>query len=79
MTTVTLDEIKKDVAGAFSRVQKGEKLVVDFDHPVAEIRPIESFPKQPRPFGLPAGQFVVADEFFDPLPDDILRAFEAEE
>ena len=79
MTTVTIEELKKDVNGTLHRVEEGETLVVlDSDRPVAEIRPIESFPKQPRPFGLAAGQVVVPDEFFDPLPDDILSAFNGE-
>ena len=29
-----------------------------------------------RPFGLCAGEFVVPDDFDDPLPDDVLDAFE---
>ena len=29
-----------------------------------------------RPFGLCAGEFVVPDDFDDPLPDDALDAFE---
>jgi len=29
-----------------------------------------------RPYGLAAGQFVVPDDFNEPLPDDILSAFE---
>ena len=29
-----------------------------------------------RPFGLCAGEFTVPDDFDDPLPEDILRAFE---
>ena len=79
MSTVTLDEIKNDGAGAFHRVEEGETLVVlDSDRPVAEIRPIESAPKKPRPSGLAAGQFVVTDAFFEPLPEDIQRAFEGE-
>jgi len=30
----------------------------------------------PRPFGLAAGQFVVPDDFNDPLPEEIIRDFE---
>lgn len=29
-----------------------------------------------RPVGLAAGEFVVPDDFDDPLPDDLLDAFE---
>ena len=32
--------------------------------------------KQPRPFGLCAGEFVVPDDFDAPLPEDMLNAFE---
>ena len=32
--------------------------------------------RQPRPFGLCAGEFVTPDDFDDPLPTDILRDFE---
>jgi hypothetical protein len=31
---------------------------------------------QRRPFGLCAGEFVVPDDFDDPLPEEILRDFE---
>ena len=31
-----------------------------------------------RPFGLCAGDFVVPDDFDEPLPDDLLKAFEGE-
>ncbi len=30
----------------------------------------------PRPAGLAKGQFIVPDDFNEPLPDDVLRAFE---
>lgn len=33
--------------------------------------------RSPRPFGLAAGEFVVPDEFDDPLPAEILALFEA--
>ena len=79
MSTVTLDEIKKDVEAAFHRVEGGETLVVlDSDRPVAEIRPVENALRKPRPIGLAKGQFVVPDDFDDPLPDDIQRLFEGE-
>jgi predicted RNase H-like HicB family nuclease len=32
----------------------------------------------PRPFGLSAGDFTVADDFDAPLPDDMLKQFEGE-
>jgi len=35
--------------------------------------------REPRPIGLGKGKFTVPDEFFDPLPDEILDAFEGKE
>ena len=32
--------------------------------------------RQPRPFGLCAGEFAVPDDFDDPLPKEILKEFE---
>jgi hypothetical protein len=34
--------------------------------------------KEPRPFGLCAGEFVVPDDFDAPLPEEILRDFEGQ-
>jgi hypothetical protein len=45
------------------------------DDAVTEIRSISTM-KQPRPFGLCAGEFALPDDFDDPLPNDILSAFE---
>jgi hypothetical protein len=33
--------------------------------------------RKPRPFGLAKGEFVVSDEFNDPLPPELLHDFEA--
>src|SRR5437016_13860583 len=73
---VSVEEIKRDPESVLHRVLEGEILVItERDQPVAEIRPIESV-RRPRPFGLAAGSFVVPDDFDDPLPDKILKAFE---
>ena len=57
-------------------VRRGETVVITReDEPVAEIRPLRNG-KGRRPIGLAKGEFVVPDDFDDPLPDDILDAFE---
>ena len=80
MTTVNISDVERDLAGYLRRVQAGETLlVVEADQPLAEIKPVpkQTVPKrQPRPFGLRKGDFVVPDNFDDPLPEDILRDFE---
>ncbi|MCI0490996.1 MAG: hypothetical protein L0229_30775 [Blastocatellia bacterium] len=41
-----------------------------------EIKPIVSDSETLRPFGLCAGEFVVPDDFDDPLPEEIIEEFE---
>lgn len=76
MLTATIEEIKNNLVTYLGQLEVGEHIVVvDAGHPIAEIRPISAV-KQPRPFGLCSGEFVVPDDFDDPLPDQILSAFE---
>lgn len=44
--------------------------------PVAELRAIPLPAKEPRPLGLARGMVEIHPSFFDPLPDDLLDAFE---
>ena len=80
MTTVNLSDMEQDLAGYLRRVQAGETLlVVEGIQTLAEITPArhQAMPKrQPRPFGLRKGDFIVPDNFDDPLPEDILQDFE---
>jgi antitoxin (DNA-binding transcriptional repressor) of toxin-antitoxin stability system len=79
MTTISLDDIQRDLLGYLHLVEAGETLlIVHGDKPVAELKPASSdtAAKQLRPFGLCMGQFSVPDDFDAPLPDDMLRAFE---
>lgn len=74
---VSLDEITRDLLAYLRRVEAGEVLVVvEAGRPVAEIKPVASTPVTSRPFGLCAGEFIVPDDFDDPLPENILREFE---
>ncbi len=77
MTSITLDDIRRDLAAWFRRVREGETLVViEADEPLAEIRPIARREAGLRPFGLCAGEFTVPDDFDEPLPEEVLQQFE---
>jgi antitoxin (DNA-binding transcriptional repressor) of toxin-antitoxin stability system len=74
---VSSEEMKRDPSAILDRVLNGETLILtQKDLSVAEIRPIGSVVRRPRPFGLAAGSFIVPDDFDDPLPDDVLDQFE---
>lgn len=76
MTKATLEQVENDAAGYFHRVMEGETVVIyDGARAVAEIRPVAET-ETLRPIGLAEGEFVVPDDFDDPLPDDVLDAFE---
>jgi antitoxin (DNA-binding transcriptional repressor) of toxin-antitoxin stability system len=58
-------------------VLEGETVVVfEKDQPVAEMRPLAKRGGK-RPMGLAKGDFVMPDDFDDPLPEDILRLFDS--
>ena len=80
MTTVNISDMERDLAGYLHRVQAGETLLVlETDQPLEEIKPPRNpgqKKRQPRPFGLCQGDFVVPDDFDAPLPEDILQDFE---
>lgn len=79
MSTISAREIQRDPDGFLRRIEAGESiLVVKDEHPLAEVRPVEHTRRGPRPAGLAAGQFKVPDDFDQPLPEDILSAFEGE-
>ena len=58
------------------KIEKGEIVVLCRRNiPIAEIRPIPRSPAEPRPVGIDRGM-TVPDSFFEPLPADLLDAFE---
>lgn len=72
----TVEDLEKHPREYLEKVLEGQTVVVMRDErPVAEIRPLNAA-SGPRPIGLAEGEFVVPDDFDDPLPDDILDAFE---
>ncbi len=77
MVQVTLDEITHDPQTYLDLVEAGQTLVIlKAGKPVAEVKPIVSRVKTPRPFGLCAGEFTVPDDFDAPLPEAIIKEFE---
>lgn len=77
MKTVGLAEAKATLSALLDRVEKGETVTITrHNEPVAELRPLKAPPKGLRPWGLAKGEFVVPDDFNDPLPDDLLDLFD---
>jgi prevent-host-death family protein len=80
MLTLNIHEAKTHLSRYLGAVEQGETVVICRRNvPVAEIRPLPqagSVNKTQRPFGLAKDQGVaLPSNFFEPLPDDLLAAF----
>lgn len=79
MKTVTIHKAKTTLSQLIAEVQAGHEVVIARGkEPVARIVP---FAKKvgKRKFGALKGKIKIGPEFFEPLPEEELRAWEGEE
>lgn len=77
MIRLNIHEVKTHLSRYLSRLAGGERILVCRRNvPVAEIRAVPQPRTEPRPVGLVKDRFKVPSEFFDPLPHELLDAFE---
>ena len=70
---VDLQHLQSNLPRLLNQVAAGDTLLICKDEkPIAEIRPIE----KPRPLGLAKGEVTFLAGFDDPLPPDVIEAFE---
>jgi prevent-host-death family protein len=75
MRQVNIHEAKTQLS---KLIADGEEVIIaKYGEPVARLVPIRP-PAAKRVPGSASGQFSVPKEFFDPLPEEILNAFEPE-
>ena len=76
---VNVQDAKTHLSRYLDAVEKGEVVILcRHNKPIAELSPIQNIEtKEPRKFGLWAG-FGVSKAFFEPLPDELLKAFNGE-
>ena len=78
MIRINIAEAKAHFSRYIESVERGETVTVCRRNvPVAEIRALPQPRRDMRPVGIDRGMEVPAD-FFEPLPDDLLAAFEGE-
>jgi prevent-host-death family protein len=76
MKTVTVHFAKTNLSGLLVQVEKGEEILVSRGkEPIARIVPYRPAPIN-RCFGSHKGSVSVGAEFFDPLPETELSAWE---
>lgn len=76
METVNLYDAKTNLSSLVERAAAGEEIVIaKAGRPLARLVPLATR-TAPRVLGLWADQVRIGDDFDDPLPEDIQRAFE---
>ena len=77
MTSVSVHEAKTHLSRLIEKVLSGEEVVITRNRqPVARLAPVKAKPK--RRFGRLKGLIHLDDSFFDPLPEDELKAWEGD-
>ena len=77
MTIIDVSDAKTELSQLVDRVLTGEEIVFTRGgEPVAKLASIEPAEAPRRRLGMLEGQITVPPDFDDPLPDDILAAFE---
>ncbi|NMF60743.1 type II toxin-antitoxin system Phd/YefM family antitoxin [Pseudanabaena yagii] len=80
METVNIHQAKTNLSRLLSRVELGEEIVIsNRGVPVAKLVPFCTSSNRKASLGIDRGRFVVPEDFNDPLPEDILSAFEGGE
>ena len=76
MTTVNVHAAKSQLSRLLDAAAAGEEVIIaKAGKPIAKLVAIEQ-KKERRKLGTLAGRFRVPDDFDDPLPDEIVDAFE---
>jgi antitoxin (DNA-binding transcriptional repressor) of toxin-antitoxin stability system len=76
MIRLNIHEAKTHLSRYLDRLARGETIILcKRNEPIAEIRPILSPRKNPRPIGLAKGTFKIPKKFYEPLPPELIKAF----
>ena len=80
METVNIHQAKTNLSLLLLRVELGEEIIIaKGDIPIAKLVPFRTSSNRRASLGQDRGRFVLPEDFNDPLPKDILTAFEGDE
>jgi antitoxin (DNA-binding transcriptional repressor) of toxin-antitoxin stability system len=75
MKRANMHDAKTHLSRYLAKLVPGETLILcNRNQPVAELRLLPQEISSPR-IGVAAGEFSVPEAFFEPLPDEFLKAF----
>ncbi len=76
MIRLNIAEAKTHLSRHLQALERGETIILCRRNvPIAEIRPLPKPREGRRPVGIDRGM-LIPDSFFEPLPDDLLDAFD---
>jgi prevent-host-death family protein len=80
MLSINIHEAKAKLSEYLAAVEAGETVqICRRNVPVAELVPLRQPRKTPRPIGLACdSDYEIPASFFEPLPDELLKAFNGE-
>lgn len=77
METINVHQAKTNLSRLLSRVEQGEEIIIaNRGVPVAKLVPFSTAIHRRSSLGQDRGRFVVPDDFNEPLPENLLAAFE---
>lgn len=77
MIKLNIHQAKTHLSAYLERLRQGEVIVLcKRNQPIAEIRGLPPAPQTKRPLGLAKGKVKIHAGFFEPLPEEVLEAFE---
>jgi prevent-host-death family protein len=77
MIMVNINEAKAKLSEFLEAAARGERVMIcNRNQPVAELRAVAPASATERRLGRAAGRMVIPPSFFEPLPADLLDAFE---
>ncbi|MFB2876625.1 type II toxin-antitoxin system Phd/YefM family antitoxin [Floridanema aerugineum] len=80
METVNIHQATTDLSRLLSRVALGEEIIIaNQGIPIAKLVPFRTSSNRRSSLGQDRGKFIVPEDFNDPLPTEILAAFEGNE
>ncbi len=79
MIKLNIHEAKTHLSKYLVQLEKGATILLCRRNvPIAKIVPVLKTEQKNRPVGLAKGEFRVPDTFFEPLPDELIKAFSGE-
>jgi len=76
---VNIHDAKTNLSRYLAELEPGDGLLLcNRNRPVAELRTLRKRNVREPRIGAAKGEFVVPDSFFEPLPDELLKAFRGE-